>query len=165
MRWFCLCQLMISASTFGITRGGNGRCTCKTDTFLVGFSRNYEAPDGAWPCLEMLTQARSKQMKLYLLILFIFKTILTTHNERNSYYFWLSKLPVHSKDHASLFQCYHGRKPKCNLVVSNWKHSSLMGLRWNYNQTTGYCRNQSSVTDDERHMHLYVQSVSSSSVC
>jgi hypothetical protein len=44
---------------------------------------------------------------------------------------------------------YYRRKPRnlwC-LVESKWKHSSHMRLRWNYNETTVYCRNQTSVTE------------------
>jgi hypothetical protein len=38
------------------------------------------------------------------------------------------------------------------LVESNWKHSSHMRLRWNYNPTTGYCRKSILVHRDEKHM-------------
>jgi hypothetical protein len=47
-----------------------------------------------------------------------------------------------------------GQNLRC-LVESNWKHSSQMWLRWNYNQTTAHCtRNQTQVTKmkDTRHM-------------
>ena len=35
----------------------------------------------------------------------------------------------------------------------NWKHSSHMRLRRNYNLTTGYCRNKSPGNRKERHKH------------